>query len=128
MFDKATRMKIRFETTKGALTVEDLWDLPLTSARYANLNDIAKGINRELKASGEEDFVSPATKADETLALKLAVVKHIIGVRLAENEEAKLIADKRAQKEKLLELIARKQDQELEGKSLEDLQKMVEAL
>jgi hypothetical protein len=121
-------MKIRFETTKGALTVEDLWDLPLTSARYANLNDIAKGINRELKASGEEDFVSPATKADETLALKLAVVKHIIGVRLAENEEAKLIADKRAQKEKLLELIARKQDQELEGKSLEDLQKMVEAL
>lgn len=127
-FEKASRMKLRFDTTKGQLAAEDLWDLPLTSMRSANLNDIAKSINRELKASGEEDFVLPATTADEKLAIKLELVKHVIAVRIAENEDAKLASDKREKKAKLLELIARKQDQALEGQSLEELQGMVAAL
>ena len=30
MFEKAARLKLRFDTSKGLVTVEDLFDLPLT--------------------------------------------------------------------------------------------------
>ena len=78
MFEKAVRLKLRFDSPQGLMSAEDLWDLPLTSSRpnKANLNDIAKEVSRELKASGEEDFVNPTSKADETLQLKLEIVKH----------------------------------------------------
>ncbi len=128
MFEQATRDKIRFESPKGLLTTEDLWDLPLTSLRGANLNDIAKGLNRELKNTADEDFVNKAVKTDTILKLKFDVVKYIIDVRLAENATAKQAAEHREKKARLLELIARKQDENLAAKSVEELQAMVESL
>lgn len=130
MFEKAIRLKLRFASPQGALMLEDLWDLPLTSGRtnQANLNNIAKDISRQLKDAGEEDFVNPKSGADEVLALKMEIVKHVIQVRQAENEATRAAADRKDKKERLLELIARKQDQQLEGKSLEELNAMVEAL
>ncbi len=127
MFEQAARLKLRFDSPKGLLTTEDLWDLPLTSARSANLNDLAKGLSRELKDTAEEDFVHPA-KTNDVLKLKFDVVKHVIDVRLAENEAVRLSADRREKKDRLLELIARKQDESLAAKSVEELQAMVESL
>lgn len=130
MFEKCARLKLRFASPQGGLSAEDLWDLPLTSARanQANLNSIAKGISRQLKAENEEDFVNPKSGADEALQLALDIVKHVIQVRQAENETARALADRKEKKAKLLELIARKQDQALEGKPLEELQEMVASL
>jgi hypothetical protein len=128
MFEQATRLKLRFDSPKGLLTTEDLWDLPLTSTRGANLNDIAKGLNRELKAAADEDFVNPVVKPDIVPQLKFDVVKHVIDVRLAENDAARLSAERRDKKDRLLELIARKQDESLAAKSVEELQAMVESL
>lgn len=130
MFEKAARLKLRFSSPQGVLNTEDLWDLPLTSNRtnQANLNNIAREASRELKAQGEEDFVNPRTAIDETLQLRLDIVKRVIQVRQAENEAARAASDRREKKERLLELIAKKQDQQLEGKSLEELTAMVEAL
>lgn len=127
MFEQATRLKIRFETAKGALTVEDLWDLPLTSANRPNLNDIAKSLSRYLREN-EEDFVGTASKADTAAQLKFAIVKHVIGVRIAENEAAKTAADRRETKNRIMALIAEKQDENLRGKSLDELQAMVATL
>jgi hypothetical protein len=129
MFEKVIRLKLRFSSTQGELSAEDLWDLPLASARgRANLNDVAKSIARQLKTETEEDFVNPKSGADEILQLKLDVVKHVISVRQAENEADRLVAEKKLKKERLLELIARKQDQQLESKTMEELQEMVSGL
>jgi hypothetical protein len=130
MFEQAARQKLRFDTSKGLLSVEDLWDLPLTSARGANLNDIAKGLNRDLKNTDEEDFVNkPAGgTANAVLKLKFDIVKHVIDVRLAENAAERQLAEKREKKVRLLELIAQKQDEQLAGKTVEELQAMVESL
>ena len=130
MFEKTVRLKLRFGSPQGNLTAEDLWDLPLTSTRatVANLNSIAKDISRKLKAEGEEDFVDPKTSANEILQLQLDIVKHVIQVKQGENEFARVAAARKEQKARITELIARKQDQQLEGKTLEELQEMVAAL
>ncbi len=130
LFQQASRLKLRFPSPVGVVSVEDLWDLPLTSTRtnQANLNNIAKGVARELKAHGEEDFVNPRSTVDETLQLKLDVLKHVIAVRQAENEAGRAAAERKEKKAKLLDLIAKKQDQEWEGKSLEELQAAVAEL
>jgi hypothetical protein len=127
MFEKAVRSKFRFLSPQGALTVEDLWDLPLTSTRanQANLNNIAKDISRQIKAEGEEDFVNPKNDAGTEFHARLEIVKHIIQVKQAENEAARNLADRRAKKDRIMEIVAKKQDQELEGKSLEELTAMV---
>lgn len=133
LFILATRAAFRFASPAGALAVEDLWSLPLTSTKgKANLDDIARGLYTELKDAGEVvSFVanpaSASTKRNE-LQAKFDIVKYIIDVRLAENE-AKLNAAKRAeQKQKLLAIIDRKSDEALEGKSIAELRAEVEAL
>ena len=128
MFEKAARLALRFTTPKGSLTVEDLWDLPLTSASGASLDNIAKGLNRQIKEATTESFVVKTSKADEELQLKFDIVKHIIEVRLAENEVAKNAAAKKVQKAKLLEVLSRKQDAALEQKTPEEIEQMIAAL
>ena|SRR3990167_1568142 len=128
-FVKASREKVRFESPKGGLTVEDLWDIPLTSPRGgACLDDIAKDLNRKLKDSDTESFVVKAKKSDETLQLKFDIVKHIIDVRLKEAEEADQRQIAREKKQRLLSIIAQKEDEKLMGASLDELKAMVETL
>jgi hypothetical protein len=130
MFEQASRLRLRFETSKGLLSVEDLWDLPLTSARGVRLNEIAKGLNRELKSADEEDFVNkPADGAvNAVLKLKFDLVKHLINTRLAENETVRSAAERKEKKERILQLIAQKQDEQLANKSAEELLDMVNSL
>lgn len=128
MFEKSTRMKDRFETSKGNLSVEDLWDLPLTSTRYPNLDDIARDLHRQLKDSAEVSFVAPARKENDTLQRKFDIVKHIIEIRLAENAAAAEVRANKDKKARILEIIARKDDEELVGKSRDELIKLAESL
>ena len=116
-FEKATRLRLRFETSRGNLNVEDLWRLPL-----AELDKLAIALNKQLKESGEESFIKAKSKDNKLLELRFDIVKHIIETLLSEDEEKKKAADKRAKREQLLELIAKKKNQELEGKSLEELE------
>lgn len=116
IFEKATRIRLRFETSRGNLNVEDLWKLPLTE-----LDKLAIALNKQLKEASEESFIKTKTNNTVLLELRFEIVKHIIDTLLAENEEKKKAADKKAKRDQLLELIAKKENQELEGKSLEEL-------
>lgn len=126
IFEIASRERFRFDTRVGQLTVEELWQLPLTASTKPSLDAIAIELNRQLKGS-EESFVS-ANRKDAVLEQKLELVKHIIEVRVTETE--KKLADRaRADKrDQLMQLIARKKDAELEGKSVEELEEMVNGL
>jgi len=121
IFANASRLKLRFATTVGQISVEDLWDLPLTSETKVNLNGIAKGLAKELRESNEDDFVGDKTAKTTTIEL----VRYIIDVRRAEAEAKKLATAKKAQNEKILAIIAKKQDESLEGKSVEELMSML---
>lgn len=130
-FQQASQLKLRFPTAAGHLSVEDLFDLPLTSATgRVNLNDIAKDLQREVKAQTEvTSFVDTMPSGpDEVLELKFSLVKDVIAVRVAERDAAANAQKKRDEKQKLLALIAKKSDEALEGRSLEELTAMVNAL
>lgn len=129
MFEEAARIKLRFVTKAGTLCVEDLWDLPLTSNRgRENLDDIAKGLFKKLREDSEVSFVYKDKKSDSIDQLRFDIVKHIIDVRISENEaaaEAKKRADK---KQELLALIADKENEALRGKSLDELKAMIDSM
>lgn len=129
MFQLASRFKFRFNSSRGAVTVEDLWDLPLVSDRGPNLDDIARSLHKQLKeADGGTSFVKPVVKKTDTIQLQFDIVKRIIDIKVAERDAATVAAEKAATKQKLLGLISRKQDAELEGKSVDDLQAMLASL
>ena len=126
IFEQATRSKLRFYTTKGMLTVEDLWDLPLISKSGAqvNLDDLARAAYKEMEESACQSFVQKSTKISEIAKLRFDIIKHIIDVKLADRDAASERAEKAAKKQRILELIATKEDESLAGKSLEELQKL----
>lgn len=128
IFEQAARLKIRFDTPKGALSVEDLWDLPLTSTRGANLDDIARGLYAQLRSGEDVSFVDAGRKSDPTKQLRFDLIKYIIDVRLLENKAAALASANKERKQRLLEVIAQKEGEALGALSVDELRKMVEAL
>lgn len=123
IFERSTREKLRFLTTKGTISTEDLWDLSLES-----LDRAAKSLNKQVKEDGEESFIKTKTAANKTLELQFEIVKHVITVKMAEAEEKKLRAEKNARRAQILELIAKKEVANLEGKSIEELTSELAAL
>lgn len=130
MFEKASKLKLRFETGKGNLAVEDLWDLELTERKSGavDLNTVAILVSRKLKETETESFVTDTPKADALLQLKMDIVKHIISVKLAEKEKAATARVAKEKKDKILSIIAKKQDEKLESTSLEELQQIAASL
>ncbi len=129
IFEQASRQKLRFGSVRGELAVEQLWDLPLSSKTGFDLDLVAKTANAELKSVTEESFVevrvSPARELKE---LKLAVVKHVIAVRIQENDAANQLAKRKAEKQKLVDLLDKKQDEALSGLTAEEIQKRIAEL
>lgn len=130
MFDIATRKKLRFETSKGLLSVEELWDLPLTSATgKTNLDSIALELHRELRGAADvQSFVDETAKADTVVQLKFDIVKHIIDVRKKENLEAAQARVRAETKQRLLAALERKQGEAIDALSEEELRKRLAEL
>lgn len=122
IFELASRMKIRF-AYRGMITVEDLWDLSVQE-----LDRIFQKLNKALKESKEESLLSPQAKEDSELAIAVAIVRHIVEVKLAEAAIALAAVERKAKKQKILEILADKQDDSLRNMSQEDLTKMLEDL
>ena len=125
MFEKAVRTKLRFDTSVGSLSVEDLWDLPLTTKGRPNLDDIARALHKKLRSGDDVSFVETERKSDATIQLAFDIVKHIIDVRLAENAATRLEKERADKKQKIMSIIAAKQDESLQNMSLEDLTKLM---
>lgn len=124
LFEKASKSKFRFNTLKGVLTTEDLWDLSLES-----LDKIAKDLYKKVKESEEVSFISEnKKKKDEVTSDKLEVVKFIINYKLEEAKERKQKAEKLAMKRRIGDEIARKKDNQISEMSLEDLEKLYDQL
>lgn len=124
IFEQASREKIRFSLTgKGTFNVEDLWDLKLE-----DLDRLYVIINKQIKESEEESFLKKKTAANKALSLSFEVVKRIMTVKMEEAEAKKVRAEKAQKKAQILEVLERAEMKTLEGKSVEELKAMAEAL
>lgn len=130
LFKRATLNKFKYPSARGFLTTEQLWDVPLRSPRDDfNLDAIAQGINKRLKEADEESFVTASKDPEKSLLeAKLEVVKEVIAYKLGQEEAKKMAAKNTAEKRKLLALMERKQEAELDNLSIEEIQKRLDAL
>ena len=128
LFEYATRNKLRFMSVKGELTLEQLWDVPLRSRDDFNLNAVAKVANMAKEAIEVSYVETTKTEANARLETALEVVKYIIDVKLADEALAKKRAENKIEKEKLLAILAEKQDGKLSALSEAELKKRIAAL
>ena len=119
IFEVATKCKYRFPY-KGMISVEDLWTLNMKA-----LDEVFKALNAELKITNEESLLSEKSPADEEVENKIAIVKHIYNCKVQEQNERLLANEKRKRDQKIMSIIARKEDAKLENMSKEDLLKML---
>ena len=116
LFEIATRNRYRFNY-KGVMTVEDLWSLGVK-----DLDAIFKTLNRQKKADDEDSLLATKSAADTELANKIERVKYIVSVKLAEAEDRKNAAEKKEQRDKILAIMAKKQDAKLENMDVSELE------
>ena len=122
IFEYAVRNKVRFPF-KGMISVEDLWDLSLT-----NLDSIYKTLNKQIKQNDEESLLSTKTNIDTELEVQIEIIKHIVSVKLVEKEARESELARKEQKQKIMSIIAAKEDEALRNSSIDDLKNMLENL
>jgi D-ribose pyranose/furanose isomerase RbsD len=118
IFMKATKQKVRWNTTKGVLSVEDVWDLSLEQ-----LNAEAIKLNKEIKEMGEENFLDDTPSVSPVMKLRfdvvIAIMEHKKELKLASETRAK----NKAEKEKLLRLLEQREDEEMAEMPKEEILK-----
>lgn len=126
LFREASRRKLRFASTKGHLTVEDLWDLNLKS-----LDALAIGVAASLQPQHKSFLENPDPRAnaeEETNNLKLEILKAIITIKQDENKVAFAEASRRKQREFLNNLLEKKKIGVMEEMSIEQIEEQLRAL
>ena len=122
MFEVAVRNKFRFPF-KGVISVEDLLDLSVQQ-----LDGIFKTLKSQEKKAQEESLLDTRTPEDEALKTKIDIIRYIVGVKLDEAKQAERAKENHDQKQKILGILAEKQDADLRNKTPEELQAMLNQL
>lgn len=121
IFEIANEKKYRFPF-RGLVTTEDLFDLD-----KKQLNSIYQLLDESIKTT-EVTLLNTKTDKEKDLQTKIEIVKYIFNKKV---EEENTILRERAianKKQKIMEIISKKQDQSLENASEEDLKKMLNEL
>jgi hypothetical protein len=122
MFETASRSKLRFQFN-GSISTEDLWDLSVEK-----LDMLYKLFNGRAKLTKEESLLGTPTKQEEELTLQIELIKYVVKTKLDEADARLKLREMKQKKERIMEIMANKQDADLQGKSLEELAKMIEEL
>lgn len=122
IYKQALRQNIRFEF-KGLRSTEELWDLTVEQ-----LDSIFQGLNAQRKTKSEESLLSTQNAETAELDLKLEIIRDVVATLLQEKAEREESANKAARKQRILETIARKKDDELGNLSVDELEELARQL
>ncbi len=122
IYKQANRLKLRFQTNRGLLTVEQLWDLT-----KSDLSTTIKAVKKVLQKNDDDElsFLEDTKTVDIENQLRFDILKDVY---LTKNDESKTLreeTDKKIYNEKIMSLIAEKQESELKSLSVDDLSKLL---
>ncbi len=131
IFETASKVKLRAQTAKGLLNVEQLWDLPLSSG-VANLYDIeeqAIDALQSMSSSGTRRSASVTNQREVAQAqLLVDILKYIIDAREDEAKTKSVTQEKQEELRRLKNLLANKKI-EAEGElSIDEVEKKIAEL
>ena len=118
LFKAAAKKKYRF-SYKGVIGVEDLFDLT-----PEQLDEIYRSLKRKQKDSAGESLLQ-ATKEDSVLSDKIEIVSIIFKDKQEAKEKAAKAAEKKAQMDRIRDIMHDKKDAVLRDKSIEELEAML---
>mgnify|MGYP003424402962 CR=1 FL=1 len=120
MYKEASRLNLRFQTNAGPLTVEQLWQLPL-----AVLDTLVVSLDEAYKNSKGKSFLEKRTTKDKTLKLQFDIALDVLQTKAEEADLLKQAKEDKEHNNKIIALIKEKQDGELKGKSITELEAML---
>lgn len=126
MWIEALSKKLRFEY-KGLISTEDLFDLSLK-----DLDEIYRKLKKELdeyKQYSADSLLDDDAEKDETyeeLQLKIDIVTAVFAHLKKQQEELQRKIALQNQRDKILGIIADKQDEELSNKSISELKEILD--
>ena len=126
IFERAARAKLRFSSTLGPLTTEQLFELPLTyRGNHPSLEAVASVVIKELEGSSKTDSFlnkdsdsSPKAVANR---LRLEILQHIRDHKLSVEKAASLKKEKEDSEQVILSALAEKRRKAIEEMSEEEL-------
>lgn len=129
IFKQAARENLRFSTIKGQLSVEDLFNLSLKRTNDSRLlksliKDLYEKVKKKDELSSELSFLessNPTSKEESLDKLRYDVSVDVFKTMKVELDEEKKKANDKEHNEKILNLIAQKQDEQLKEASIEEL-------
>lgn len=121
-FKKATRAKLRFSTSRGVLSTEQLWDLPQTT-----LVTCIRAQKKLVKKTDDDElaFLDSTIVVDTIEQLKFDVLKDVYMEK--KNEASTKLAAKKSREhnDEIYALIAEKEGEAKKGMTIDELKKQL---
>jgi len=123
MYKEAAQLRLRITTTKGPLSVEQLFEVDKETLIIAE-----ETLTDQVEKLGKRSRRVTANKGKdaELLKLKLAIVSDVLDTIETEEADQRDEASKRANNKKIIELIAAKKEVQLGEKTIEELEAMLQ--
>ena len=134
LYKQASRTDLQFQTVKGLVPVNALWNFKLDprkdsdgnfirNANTVYISDLIKDVKKVLKKNDDDElsFLESTKVVDTENQLRFDILKDVYLTRKKEEEDLRDEAGIRAHNQKILALIQDKEDEEIKGKSVEEL-------
>lgn len=121
-FKKASREKLRFNTSKGVLSTEQLWDLPQTALANA-IKDVKKILKKD--DDDELSFLDDSKVVDKENQLRFDILKDVYQTNKNEAQALREQAETKQNNQKIMALIAEKEDEGLKNKTVDELKALL---
>ena len=126
MYKQASQLKLRFQTNRGILSVEQLWDLS-----QSDLSSAIKVVKKTLTKNDDNElsFLAESTIVDSENELRFNILKDVFLTKKKEVDDRRNAAEAKKFEQKIINLIAEREenemDDELNKMSIDELKQLI---